>query len=87
MSEPKFHRVSELWTDPSSGDLSASRLVFLVVNLVFLPALVVGVVIHSQLTFSKVVELLLGLNAAPTIVYGFNSAAGAWSAHKAEKAE
>lgn len=79
MTEPRFHRISELWTDPSSGDLSASRLVFLVVNLVFLPLLVGGAVCYVQLTFSKVVELILGLNAAPAIVYGINSAAGAWN--------
>ena len=85
MTEPRFHRLTELWTDPSSGELSASRLVFLVVNLIFLPLLIVGVVLHSQLTFGKVVELILGLNAAPAIVYGINSAAGAWkSADKAE---
>ena len=77
--EPRFHRISELWTDPSSGDLSASRLVFLVVNLVFLPILVGAVTCYSQITFSKVVELILGLNAAPAIVYGINSAAGAWN--------
>lgn len=86
MSEPRFHRLTELWTDPSSGDLSASRLVFLVVNLVFLPVLVATATCYSQITFGKVVELILGLNAAPALVYGLNSVAGAWgkSADKAE---
>jgi len=79
MTEPKFHRISELWTDPSSNDLSASRLVFLVVNLIFLPALVATSTCYTQITFGEVVKLVLGLNAAPAIVYGINSAAGAWS--------
>jgi hypothetical protein len=87
MTTPRFHRVSELWIDPSSGDLSASRLVFLVVNLVFLPALVVGSVYCAPLSFGDVVKLILGLNAAPAVVYGINSASGAWNRKSAERVE
>lgn len=85
-------RLSEAATDPGSGQWSASRIVFLTVNLVYMPFLVAAAALSQRVTFSEVVRLVLGLNAAPAIVYGVNSAigrlrAGATAPEQAEPAK
>lgn len=72
----RTNRVKEFLTDPGSKEFSPSRLVFLVVNLVYIPLLFYLTVRHG-INFSEVVKLILGLNAAPALIYGGNSVSNA----------
>jgi hypothetical protein len=71
----KPHQLSELWTDPSSGELSMSRLGLAVVLLVFIPANTVLEVLGYRLNAWSFLTTVLGILAG---IYGVNSAAGAW---------
>jgi len=71
----KPHRLSELWTDPSSGELSMSRLGLGLVLLVFIPANTVLEVLGYRLNAWFFQTTVLGILAG---IYGVNSAAGAW---------
>uniref|UniRef100_A0A7C3V3U9 Uncharacterized protein n=1 Tax=Desulfobacca acetoxidans TaxID=60893 RepID=A0A7C3V3U9_9BACT len=72
----KPHRLSELWTDPSSGELSMSRFGLAVVLLVFIPANTVLEVLGYRLNAWSFLTTVLGILAG---IYGVNSAAGAWN--------
>uniref|UniRef100_A0A7V4G861 Holin n=1 Tax=Desulfobacca acetoxidans TaxID=60893 RepID=A0A7V4G861_9BACT len=71
----KPHRLSELWTDPSSGELSMSRLGVAVVVLLFIPGHAVLEVLGYHLNAWSFLTTVLGILAG---IYGVNSAAGAW---------
>jgi hypothetical protein len=71
----KPHRLSELWTDPSSGELSMSRLGVAVVVLLFIPGHAVLEVLGYHLNAWSFLTSVLGILAG---IYGVNSAAGAW---------
>jgi hypothetical protein len=77
----KPHRLSELWTDPSSGELSMSRFGLGLVLLVFIPANAVLEVLGYRLNVWSFLTTVLGILAG---IYGVNSAAGAWK--RADKA-
>lgn len=70
------HRITELWCDPTSGELSVSRLAFFVITFVYLPILIV-MAAYKLIDIGEIVKMYLGINSAPTLVYGFNSAIGA----------
>jgi len=72
----KPHRLSELWTDPSSGELSMSRFGLGLVLLVFIPANTVLEVLGYHLNAWSFLTTVLGILAG---IYGVNSAAGAWN--------
>jgi hypothetical protein len=69
------NRLKEFWTDPSSNQLSASRLLLMVLVLVYLPVLLVldaaGVKFGNWAQFALIVGSVAG-------AYGANSAARAW---------
>jgi hypothetical protein len=71
----KKRRLIELIIDPSSGQLSASRLCLMVLTLAFLPALVtlesLGVHLPLWSQFAAIVGSVAG-------AYGANSAARVW---------
>jgi hypothetical protein len=71
----KPHRLSELWSDPSSGELSMSRFGLAIVLLVFIPANAVLEVLGYRLNTWSFLTTVLGILAG---IYGVNSAAGAW---------
>jgi hypothetical protein len=69
------NRFKEFWTDPSSNQLSASRLLLMVLVLVYLPVLLVldavGVKFGNWAQFAIIVSSVAG-------IYWFNSTARAW---------
>jgi ABC-type transport system involved in cytochrome c biogenesis permease subunit len=71
----KPHRLSEFWTDPSSGELSMSRFGLGLVLLVFIPANAALEVLGYRLNAWSFLTTVLGILAG---IYGVNSAAGAW---------
>jgi len=75
MCKFKPHRITELWTDPSSGELSMSRLGVAAVILVFIPAHAVLEVLGYHLNAWSFLTTVLTILAG---IYGVNSAAGAW---------
>ena len=75
MCRLKPHRLSELWTDPTSGELSMSRLGLGVVVLFFIPANATLEVLGCHLNAWTFLIQVLGILAG---IYGVNSAAGAW---------
>lgn len=68
-------KAIELITDPSSGQLSASRLLLMVLILVYLPALLtleaIGIKFNAWVQFALIVGSVAG-------IYWFNSTARAW---------
>jgi hypothetical protein len=69
------NRIKEFWTDPSSNQYSASRLLLMVLILVYLPVLLVldaiGIKFSNWAQFAIVVSSVAG-------VYWFNSTARVW---------
>ena len=78
----KKRKAIELITDPSSGELSASRLLLMVLVLAYLPALVtleaLGVKIGVWTHFAMIVSAVAG-------VYGVNTAGRVWRQQSSEE--
>jgi hypothetical protein len=76
-------KLLEFITDPSSKELSASRLCLLLVIVILVPTMVylVGKNIWPA---KEAVSLLTSALASLAGIYGLNSAAGAWSKRKFE---
>ncbi|MFA5382480.1 MAG: hypothetical protein WC356_04885 [Candidatus Micrarchaeia archaeon] len=68
-------KVTELWTDPASGQLSASRLCLCVLILVYLPALVALEALGVKLGIWSHIVTLTGTMAG---IYGINSGVRVW---------
>lgn len=75
-------KAVEFVTDPSSGELSASRLLLMVLILAYLPALVtleaLGVKIGVWTHFAMIVSAVAG-------VYGVNTAGRVWRQQSSEE--
>ena len=68
-------KAIEFITDPSSGELSASRMLLMVLILVYLPALVTLEVLGVKLGIWSHVAVIVGSVAG---VYGVNTAGRVW---------
>jgi len=68
-------KAVELITDPSSGELSASRLLLLVLVLAYLPAMVILETLGVRMGFWTQFAAIVGSVAG---AYGVNSAARVW---------
>lgn len=68
-------RIREFWVDPSSGQYSASRLLLMVLILVYLPVLVTLEVLGIKLGIWNHIALIVGSVAG---VYGVNTAGRVW---------
>lgn len=66
------HRWVEALIDPSSGELSMSRIATGLVIFVLTPAMVTLVAL-GKYPANETTKLILGLLAAPALVYGLNS--------------
>ncbi len=70
------HRVSELWTDPSTGQWSASRLGMLVVAIVLFPACLI--LQAAGYNLGQAWTSFVALAGTLAGIYGLNSAARVW---------
>lgn len=70
------HHLSELWTDPSSGEWSMSRFGMFLVIVIFIPA---AAVFHLYGFKLNIWEHLTTIMATLGGIYGANSVAGAVS--------
>jgi len=68
-------KAIEFITDPSSGELSASRMLLMVLILVYLPALVTLEVLGVKLGIWSQIAVIVGSVAG---VYGVNTAGRVW---------
>ena len=68
-------KAIEFITDPSSGELSASRMLLMVLILVYLPALVLLDVLGVKLSIWTHFAMIVGSVAG---VYGVNTAGRVW---------
>ncbi len=71
---PKHHYISELWTDPSSGDLSTSRLCLL---LLCLDVIGLSIADLFGLKFSGWAQLAIIIGSVAG-VYGINTGLRVW---------
>lgn len=68
-------RIVEFWTDPSSGQLSASRLLLMVLILIYLPAMGILELCGHRMGMWGQFAMIVGSVAG---AYGLNSGARAW---------
>ena len=75
-------KAVELITDPSSGQLSASRLLLMVMVLIYLPAMLILEAFGIKMTMWNQFAAMLGSVAG---AYGVNSAARVWRSSSSEE--
>lgn len=73
------HRLREFVIDPSSGQYSASRLLLMVLILVYIPAMGVCEALGIKLGIWAHIAVIVGSVAG---IYGVNSGVGVWQGRR-----